>query len=713
MSTDNGSVRLPPNPIASSQKTGGALPANPLTAHVTGPSLQQQRNQQNLSVVQGIKQRQQQLQAHPVHGTPFGALKVAGNTALDIAVPGHHFISAYEHPIARLEGKGAFKPKPGEIMGGNDFPWLGGPAEGLVGDATEAASSVKAVQGKLVSNPKTLGETVTGALQGAKQTRAAQDVLRSGEKAKRIKEYERISQANPTAAGHREASQALAGKYPTLDWNNFQQFSSETIDQLHKYLVDHPDLSGFDVKRGRDAIDKAYAGTVPTKSEEKVLRKAFGNSATNQIMRATSRFHATKALAYDIGNIPRSVMASGDASGLLRQALLIATGHPGIWAKSVPTYLKAIKSEDFYNAGLAILHNRPNALNGVYDRMGLDLTELTPKGGDMAAREEQFRSPLAEKIPGVRASGRGFMLGLDQARADLADLMYAKAVKAGKGDDEHTLQSIGDVVNSASGRGDLGNGVIGRSSEGLNLLLFSPRLIKSRIDFLNPLWYKGLDPIARHEAYRAMGGLVVLVAAANVIAKAAGANINLDPRSSDFAKIRLGSVRIDLAGGFQQYMHLLGELATQRKMTTTGKLEKLDVQEGPGKTSDWDVVFNFIRSKLAPMSAAAIDVGQRQNSVGQPLTWGNSVVSRVTPLAGQDAYQVGQDAWQSHGPAAGIAAGIGGGLLSAFGGGVQQFTPKQPKVTGTFNPYAPTTGSSGGGYWAGQTGSSGGGYWGK
>jgi hypothetical protein len=250
--------------------------------------------------------------------------------------------------------------------------------------------------------------------------------------------------------------------------------------------------------------------------------------------------------------------------------------------------------------------------------------------------------------------------------------------------DPHLLQSIGDVVNSMSGRGDLGNGVIGRSQEGLNLLLFSPRLIKSRLDFLNPVWYAKLDPLARHQAYKAMGGLVVLMTTAMGIAKAAGAPLNLDPRSSDFAKIKIGNTRIDLGGGFQQYIRLLSEIESQQTVNSgTGKVTNLG-PEGPGKTSDWDVLFRFLRAKLAPLSSAAVDATQQRNSVGQPLTWQNSILSRLTPLAGQDAVSVGQDAAQStHSVPLGIAAGLGGGLLSAFGGGVQNYQAKPTKVKGS------------------------------
>lgn len=551
------------------------------------------------------------------------------------------------------------------------------------------------VQRGLPPTVKTLGEAVTGGLTGTRGARGEQEILRSQERGARADAYAKALQANPTVAGAKEASSLLAGEYPKVRFAGFNDFTPEAQNAMVKAIADHPMLQPFEKKRATSAITKIVNGHVPAKNEERLLRTVFGHDTTSYLMQSVSKFRQLKALGYDVLNSPRSVMASFDASGILRQALMIGTGHPGVWAKNVPEYFKAMKSEEVYNTGMRALHQRPNALNGVYEKMGVDLTELTPPGSSAGAREEAFRSPLAEKIPGVRMSGRGFTLFLDNARADLADLLYKKAEQQGRDvNDPHLLESIGDLVNSSSGRGDLGTGVIGRSQEGLNLLLFSPRLIKSRVDFLNPVWYAKLDPLARHEAYKAMGGLVVLVATVLGVGKAAGASVNLDPRSSDFAKVKIGNTRLDFGGGFQQYIRLLSEIASQQVVNSSGKVTNLG-QEGPGKTSDWDVVFRFVRSKLAPLASAGVDVSQRQNSIGQPLTFNNSVVSRLTPLSGQDAVSVGQDAANATGSApGGVAAGLGAFLLSGIGGGVQNYTPKQPKSTGKTGYGARTGGGS-------------------
>jgi hypothetical protein len=118
-------------------------------------------------------------------------------------------------------------------------------------------------------------------------------------------------------------------------------------------------------------LNNAKSGKLLTKSEEKLVRQVFGKQTTRDLKQGASQFHRLKSLGYDIGNIPLSVMASFDASGVMRQGLLIGTSHPSIVFRNIPDYLKAIKSEDFYNAGMQGLHSRPNAVNGIYDQMGV------------------------------------------------------------------------------------------------------------------------------------------------------------------------------------------------------------------------------------------------------------------------------------------------------------------------------------------------------
>src|SRR5207248_1533611 len=92
---------------------------------------------------------------------------------------------------------------------------------------------------------KTLGETATEALTGAKQVRAGQESLRSPVRAERAQAFAKGLQENPTMAGAGKASSALAGAYPRLDFGGFKSFSPEALDAMVKHISEHPSLEGL------------------------------------------------------------------------------------------------------------------------------------------------------------------------------------------------------------------------------------------------------------------------------------------------------------------------------------------------------------------------------------------------------------------------------------------------------------------------------------
>lgn len=561
---------------------------------------------------------------------------------------------------------------------------------------------------------KTLNESVIGSLKGAKGVRAQERTLRSEEVAKRAQAYAKELQQNPTAAGHQAAKAQLAGKLPELGFEEFTHFTPEARDAMIGRIADHPTLRELEKTRASDAIVKLTNGKRPTASEERLIREVFGPDLTKQMMRSVSFWRKARQLGLDIANVPRSVEASADASGLMRQNLMVLTSHPIIWAQNVPLYFKAMRSEEAYRAARDAQFSRYENSDIPFDQMGVDLTEMSPIGRT-AIREEPFASPLAEKIPLVRASGRGFTVNANQNRLDVAESVY-RIAQANEGklltrvrsrgglapklvkepidpNDPELLASIGTFVNSATGRGKFSHKKLTDASDAINLIFFSPKLIKSRLDFLNPAYYQRLHPVARHQAYRAIAGLAGLILTADSIASAAGAGVNLDPRSSDFAKIKIGNTRVDLAGGFLQYLRLLAETATMQTTSVSGKttgLAPARAKAGIGSTS-WGAVFlRFLRNKLAPPAATFTDFSLGQNSVGQPVGWRTELVPRFTPLSGQDAVGVGQDTGS-------VPAGLAAFLASATGVGVQNYKPKAPKTrSGGVDIYKGGTGRSSG-----------------
>ncbi len=263
--------------------------------------------------------------------------------------------------------------------------------------------------------------------------------------------------------------------------------------------------------------------------------------------------------------------------------------------------------------------------------------------------------------------------------------------------DEKLLQDIAKVVNVATGRGNI-PGALQDHLATINAVFFSPRLLASRLNVLNPVYYVKLDPFARREALRqfvSLGGTALTVLG---LAKLAGAQVNTDPTNADFAKIKLGNTRIDFLAGFQQPVRLAAQLY-ENKITssTTGKVIPLGT--GFAKTSRYDVVVKFLQGKFSPVPGLVVASLKGQDYTGQPVNWAHlstyerAAANNLVPFLAQDLYSL----YTTSGP-----NGLFAGPLDLFGVGVQSYKAKTPKVTGggsnpySGSPYAQPIGGGGG-----------------
>jgi hypothetical protein len=55
--------------------------------------------------------------------------------------------------------------------------------------------------------------------------------------------------------------------------------------------------------------------------------------------------------------------------------------------------------------------------------------------------------------------------------------------------------------------------------------------------------------------------------------------VEIDPRSTDFGKIKVGNIRWDIWGGFQQWVRVASQLATGERKTGKGKNDNFKMKE--------------------------------------------------------------------------------------------------------------------------------------
>lgn len=366
-------------------------------------------------------------------------------------------------------------------------------------------------------------------------------------------------------------------------------------------------------------------------------------------------------------NTARAIQTSMDLSAVLRQGGFIAVAHPVRASKSIPAMFRAFASEAGQHAVTQEIMARKNY--PLYQQSKLYLSE---HGQKLSQMEEAYMSRWADKIPLVAGSQRAYTTFLNKLRADSFDAM-ANALARNKELTPAEAAAISNFINVATGRGNLGmkeNALVG-----LNTVFFAPRYVASRFQLLagQPL-YRGSArtrvAIAKEYA-RYLAGVAVIYA----LALHDGAQIEPDPRSADFGKLRYGNTRLDPISGLAQTSILTGRMAAGETKRASGKVVPIRGEKVPfGSPDSADVLATFARSKLAPVPGAIVNILAGTDVVGQPVTAASTAKSLVTPLSFTEIAQTMQEQ--------GIPRGTAFAILSIFGAGLQNYDAnKRPTTT--------------------------------
>lgn len=274
---------------------------------------------------------------------------------------------------------------------------------------------------------------------------------------------------------------------------------------------------------------------------------------------------------------------------------------------------------------------------------------LTTLGDKLSEREEGIQSTLLEqanqylkdkvRVPNIiRASSRGFTGYLNYVRfSRFTDLLNA-ARNAGEDVSmgSQTVRDLADVVNSFTGRGKLGkDDKYANTAPLLNTVLFAPRKLTATIEMFNPATYLKSSPTARIAAVRQMTGSLLATGAVLGLAKAMGAEVDLDPRSQNFLKIQIGGEKLDITGGNAIYIRLIARLIMNQTKTSKGDLKELG--QGYKPQTRASLIGDFMRGKLSPVAGGFTDLMVGSDPVGRPVTISDEARSRMLPIVMESA----------------------------------------------------------------------------
>lgn len=450
----------------------------------------------------------------------------------------------------------------------------------------------------------------------------------SGRNTKKAPETPELIKVRAKRDALRQAYEQMLEQSGATEKKRLQNYKN-TVKRTIADLEDRIKNKNFEKEVKRELkLDKEAEDLI---TERERIKHEFDVEQERVKMKNRSTSEKVKDYLLEAWSLPKSLLSSVDLSAPLRQGAILSAGNPGAAGKAFVEMFRMFASDRRYNDWFQRIKSDPNY--PLFRNSKLYLSEPSAK---LTAREENFMSSLANKIPLVKASGRAYTAYLNVLRTEVfangADRLREQGITWDTNPEAY--KQWADFVNNATGRGNLGG--LEAAAPILNSVFFSPRYLASRFNVLNPVKYAKMDPATRRMALR---NIITYIGFGNLVlglAAAAGADVEDDPRSTDFGKIRIGATRYDIWAGLQPVVRFLSQIISgQKKNTVTGKIQSLTSNEF-GAPSRLDVVGRFARGKLSPSAGTTVNLLQGKDFMGNEVTIEGELIRNAVPLYIQD-----------------------------------------------------------------------------
>ena len=539
-------------------------------------------------------------------------------------------------------------------------------AEDLKGIPSPLVSSI--TKGKI--KPPTFEEStqaIINAVEKAKPLRATQEAVYTAERGAKLAKGLATEAKLIPEKGYEKAFFAkvgsLKGAMSKLQFESVRKEIQPHVENLFKGVKETNLLNEWEKIPTGEGVQKILTGQIPTEGELRLLDRVFGLQLIQSILAKRPALEKLGDALNQAGGIPKAILASTDLSMTLRQSVLLSFRHPLRAISYMKPQVKAFFSDKEAQDVLHEISTRKTAR--LAQDWNLPLTDLSAFIGK---REEAFTSRAAEQIPIlgrlVKASNRAAVVFLNKMRMDEFDNFVKIGQQIGAITKNLTVKDpkyMADAarwIGVASGRGGLGP--LERNALLFTRAFFSPRLMSSRLQTLYPKFYIDLHPAVRKEAIKTLIATVTGITSILTLAKLAGAVVETNSNSADYAKIKIGNTRLDITGGFQQYLRIASQLITGKMIsTTTGR--EFTLGEGFKPLTRGGILSRFFENKTDPVISFALDLLRGKTGVGEDLTFNNLVAQRFIPMIVQDTYDAIRE-WGAKGALVAVPAALGIGV---------------------------------------------------
>ncbi len=490
---------------------------------------------------------------------------------------------------------------------------------------------------KLKPEEATAFEEFGTAIKNSIKAQKQEAIIRTTEKGQRVAVGETVAEGLTGTEAHKARIGALKGKYtevgaelPTVSPENKEIMMNYVNDKFRQ--VPYWDKIIFD-----NSIETVLSGEALQPHQQVILRKYLGDDLLKIMSDGRSVYSGKKyQLFLDAIGIPKAMMAAFDASAVLAQGGILSARHPIYAAKMVGKMFKSMGSEAYTKARMELIE-KDLQYGLITEGMKTYISPMEYEAVRPGLREESFMTKYTNKIPGIKQTTRGYLIFLNEMRFYASKKYLNVLEKSGHDLSKipEILQHGGNLINILSGRGSLGklNSIVPE----LNAAMFAPRWTASRFQILfDPRNF--VDPVVRTQWAKYMGAFAAWNMTVLGLAALAGGRVELDPRSSDFLKVRFGATSIDVAAGLSQIIRFMAQATTgTRKSMITGNFTD---------ASRWDMTTLFSRGKESPILGLAHDLmsgtkftGEKLDFSGEGKKW--QPLGIVTPIPDDIAYEVG------------------------------------------------------------------------
>ena len=418
---------------------------------------------------------------------------------------------------------------------------------------------------------------------------------------------------------------------------NFMQKSAKLSDQEVKSILE---MANETEKAKLNSKSRVEAGMKQIAFNRELLKRQRVAGLKNESIFSKDPLATSLNLLEKSGELLKTVQTTLDDSAILNQGGKVKFTNPIVWMRN--------SAQSFIN-GLKVVMEKQS----ISDVEDMTMAEIITRDSyplmkiaklEIGNIEEDLPTSVLEKIPAWMGVGRLFKAAdvsfrsfLWKTRADVFD-WNLKVQKFLGSDitDKAVLEDVGKLVNSMTGRGDLGS--MNNASKWISNFIFSVRKLKGSADFLTAhVFDKDMSWKAKAVSASHLATYVVCTAAVLNMAKA------LDPKSvltkkgwylsSDAYKILGGDTSYDITSGDASILILAARIAEGATQSSKGKTYKLDTGKY-GVQSSEELLMKFFMNKQSPGPNLAFELKTGRDFLGKPIPKKN-VLSQVDPIFDQ------------------------------------------------------------------------------